>query len=134
MNFLQKYAHVGGRILLSMIFITAGLMKLQDPSAFISVLAPLKVPVSGAYALILAEIIGGAMILIGFQTRNAAIVLSCLYLSGTVLFNLTVGTQAEIMVFFQKLGLAGGFLGLLSHCSGQMSAEHLAPAKPTAAQ
>lgn len=126
MNFLRNYAHAGGRIMLSMIFIMAGLIKLDDPQAFAAVLATVGIPELGAYALIAVEIIGGTMILVGYQTPNAAIALSCLYISGAVLLNLTVGNQMEIMTFVQNLGLAGGFLILFAQGPGKLSVDNLA--------
>ncbi len=130
MKFLQSYAHTGGRILLSLIFLSAGLIKLQDPAAFVAVLEGVGLPGMAAYAVIAVEIIGGGMILIGYQTRNAAITLGCLYLAGMVLLNLRIGSQDEIMQFVQKIGLAGGFLILFAQGAGRMSMDALAEPAP----
>ncbi len=125
MNFLQNYAHAIGRVLLSMIFIMAGLIKLDDPTVFAALLESIAIPGNLVYALIAVEVIGGFMILIGYQTRNAAIILSCLYIAGAVSLNMTLSNQMEIMTFVQNLGLAGGFLILFSKGAGKMSLDNL---------
>ncbi len=124
MTFLRKYAYTSGRILLSMIFIMAGLIKLDDPAAFAALLETGGIPGTAAYPLIALEIIGGAMILVGYQTRNAAIVLSTIYFGGLILLNRTLGSQMEIMTFVQNLGLAGGFLLLFAKGPGILSVDN----------
>ncbi len=132
MNFMQNYAHAGGRILLSLIFIMDGMIKLQDPLGYASALGSIGIPGAGpyvhiaAYALIAAEILGGFMILVGYQTRNAAIALACLYLSSAILLNLSIGSRAEIMDFLQTLGIAGGFFILFAQGPGKLSLDSLA--------
>ncbi len=126
MTFVRTYAHTLGRLLLSMIFIMAGLIKLTDPAAYVALLETVNIPGIVAYGLIGVELIGGAMILVGYQTRNAAILLSALYLSGAFLLNLRTGSQLEIMTFVQNLGLIGGFLILFAQGGGRMSMDELA--------
>ncbi|MFQ5439480.1 MAG: DoxX family protein [Paracoccaceae bacterium] len=134
MTFIGSYAHSGGRILLSMIFLMSGLMKLQNPDTFITAVAALNIPQAGAYALMLAEVVGGAMILVGYQTRNVAILLSCLYLASTAILNLAVATPMEIMEFLRSLGLAGGFMVLFAQGAGKLSLDNLAEHSASAAQ
>ena len=132
MNFLQNYAHTTGRILLSLFFIMDGMIKLQYPTHYAAALGSIGIPGVGpyldiaAYALIAAEIVGGFMILVGYQTRNAAIALACLYLSSTILLNFSIGNQADFMRFLQTLAIAGGFLVLFAQGAGKLSLDGLA--------
>lgn len=124
MTFVRNYAYTLGRILLSMIFLMAGLIKLDDPAAFAALLETAGIPGIASYPLIAVEIVGGTMLLVGYQTRNAAIVLACLFFGRMILMNMTLGNQMEIMTFIQNIGLAGGFLILFSRGAGVLSVDH----------
>ena len=80
MDGMQTYAKPLGRLLMSAIFIWAGYTKLFvfGPTGTSQYFASVHIPIPeiAAWVAIIIEIIGGLMILVGYQTRWVALVLA----------------------------------------------------------
>ena len=80
MDNLKTYSVPLGRLLMSSLFIWAGYTKLFvfGPSGTAGYFASVHIPIPdvAAWIVIIIEIIGGLMILVGFQTRWVALVLA----------------------------------------------------------
>ena len=126
----QSAAALAGRVLLAFMFILAGLSKLGDIQGSMAYTASGGIPGFMVFPAIAIEAIGGLMILVGFQTRWAALALAVFCLMTGYLFHylpaqgLTGMEQMGQMINFKKnVGLAGGFLALIAAGAGALSVD-----------
>ncbi|MGD9846656.1 MAG: DoxX family protein [Variibacter sp.] len=118
------------RICLSVIFILSGFGKLVAVSGVSSMLAKhgFPQPMLFGYAVGLLEVFGGIMVLVGFATRWAALVLAAFTL-GTIFlahnFWAVDGAQymAQRTQALKNLAIVGGFLMLFACGPGRFSAD-----------
>lgn len=96
-----------GRVLMSIIFIGAGVSKLTAAEGFAGMLGGLGFPqpLIMAYLVAIFELVGGLAVLVGFQTRVAAILLALFCLASGYIAHLT-----EISALLKNVALAGGYL------------------------
>ncbi len=113
------------RILLSLLFIIAGLGKLADVAGFAGYMASGGVPAVLAWPVILLEILGGLAILVGFQTRIAALALGGFSVLAGLLFHYAPADQMQMTMLLKNLGLGGGFLLLAQTGAGAWSVDAL---------
>jgi putative oxidoreductase len=127
MDGLQTYAKPLGRLLMSAIFIWAGYTKLFvfGPTGTSQYFASVHIPIPdiAAWVVIIIEIIGGLMILVGYQTRWVALVLAIFCLVTGFGVHLPVGDQANMTNFYKNLAMAGGFLYVFAAGAGALSVD-----------
>lgn len=113
------------RILLSILFIPAGFGKLTAIGGTAGYFAGLGLPVPTVTAVVvgLIELLGGLAILIGFQTRYAAILLGVFTIATALVAHLVPFDQANQINFFKNLAIAGGFFVLAQHGAGALSVD-----------
>ncbi|HMF66274.1 MAG TPA: DoxX family protein [Phyllobacterium sp.] len=113
------------RILLSILFIPAGFGKLTAIGGTAGYFAGLGLPVPTVTVVIvgLIELLGGLAILIGFQTRYAAILLGVFTIATALVAHLVPFDQANQINFFKNLAIAGGFFVLAQHGAGALSVD-----------
>ena len=117
-----------GRILLSLLFITAGYAKLTHFSGTVGYIASSKLPMAPLLTAltICVELGGGLLILLGFLTRYAAIVLAGFSILAGIFFHnywaLPADQVANMQIHFWKnVSIAGGFLSLAAFGAGAFS-------------
>jgi len=106
-----------GRVFMSVIFIVSGFSKVVGYNAAVQYAKSHGMPVAtGAISgAIFIELIGGGMILLGFRTRLAALIV-CLFLVPTTFvfhnFWAYSGAEAQDLMFhfLKNLAIAGGLL------------------------
>jgi putative oxidoreductase len=76
------------------------------------------------WIVIIIELIGGLMILVGFQARWVALVLALFCLDTGFGIHLPVGDQANMINFYKNLVMAGGFLYVVAYGAGAMSVDN----------
>jgi putative oxidoreductase len=118
-----------GRILLAAVFIPAGLQKFGDIAGTAGYISAMNLPAATllAWAAAIFEVAAGVAILVGFQTKWAALGLAlfCVF-TGYVFHYGSSNGGADMMqmtMFFKNLGLAGGFLGLAAAGAGALSVD-----------
>jgi putative oxidoreductase len=124
------------RIFLAAIFITAGFAKLGDPGTADAAFSTagmiagrgLPMPVLLAYLAGLVELVGGVVVLVGFQTRIASWALALFSLAAGFLFHFSpTGDQMMDMInqimLMKNIAIAGGFLVLATHGAGALSVD-----------
>ncbi|TPE50487.1 DoxX family protein [Amaricoccus solimangrovi] len=118
------------RILLSYMFITAGFGKLGDIQGSMAYTASGGIPGFMVFPAIAIEALGGLAVLVGFQTRWAALALAVFCVVTGYLFHyvpaqgLTGMEQMGQMINFQKnITIAGGFLALIAAGAGAFSVD-----------
>lgn len=114
-----------GRILLSILFIFAGFGKLTAISATAGWFGSIGLPVPTVTAVVvgLVELLGGLAILVGFQTRIAAIVIALFTLGATVIAHLDFSDAMQVLMLQKNLAIAGGLLILAVVGAGALSVD-----------
>ena len=103
-----------GRALLASLFILAGAAKLFGPKPFLVHMDACGVPKFLLPGVIALELVAGALTLIGWQTRWAALALSVFCIAAAVVFHRNWSDRAERTLFLKDVELAGGLLVLAS--------------------
>lgn len=127
-NQLQNPTVLAGRVLLGLIFILAGFGKIADFNGTVGYIASGGLPIPSVVAVltILVEVGGGLLLVFGFFTRPAALVLGAFsVLSAIVFHNFWAVPEAQKMMmtteFLKNLSIAGGMLVLAAFGPGSIS-------------
>ena len=112
-----------GRVMISAIFILAGLSKLGAPAMTIGYIQSVGLPLAPvAFGLaVFIEIVGGITLLLGYRTRIVAGVLFLFALATAVFFHRNFGDQNPFIHFFKNIAMAGGLLHVLAFGGGPIS-------------
>lgn len=112
-----------GRLLLSAMFILAGWGKLTAIGATAGWFGSIGLPIPTATAVLvgLVELVGGLALLVGFQTRLAAIVLAIFTVAATLIAHLDFSDQTQMLFFQKNFAIVGGFLILAVFGPGALS-------------
>ena len=113
-----KYTMLAGRVLLAIIYFLGGFSLFGDMSGVVGYAATKGVPellVTAAFAL---KLLGGLAIIIGFQTRLAALGLVIFTLCTAFIFH-----PYPDMVFMKELSMVGGLLILAAVGPGELSVD-----------
>ncbi len=116
------------RVLLAFMFILAGWGKLGDIQGSMAYTASGGLPGFFVFPAIAVELFGGLAILVGWQTRWAALALAAFAVVTGILFHYipALGLDGydrvgQIINFQKNLAIAGGFLALASFGPGRYS-------------
>src|SRR5262245_7634775 len=99
---------LGGRALVAMLFIFAGIVKIVDPTPFLEHMNAFSVPTFLLPAVIALELGAGLAILIGWRLREAAAALAVFCVLTAVIFHYQLWIKPERTLFFKDLAIAGG--------------------------
>jgi putative oxidoreductase len=121
-------AALAGRLLIAGVFIPAGLAKLGDLAGNIAYTASGGLPGWFVFPAIALEILGGVAILVGWQTRLAALGLAAFAIAVGVLYHYIPAQGLEgfdavlqTLMFQKNLAIAGGLLVLAGFGAGTLS-------------
>lgn len=122
----KKFAAPIGRLLIALIFVMSGLNKIDNYSNVAGWMESMGVP--GVLLLlplvIVFEVLGGLAIIIGWQTRYTALLLSGFCLLSALIFHANFADQNEMIHFMKNLALSGGFLFLVAHGGGNYALDN----------
>jgi putative oxidoreductase len=117
-----------GRVLIAFIFIAAGFSKFGDIAGTMAYTASGGLPGVLGIAAAALEVAGGFAILLGWQTRAAALVLAAFTLVAGVLYHYLPAQGLEgfdqvlqLTMFNKNLAIAGGLLVLAAQGAGRLS-------------
>jgi putative oxidoreductase len=112
-----------GRVLLSLMYILAGYSKLTAIGATAGWFASIGLPVPTVTAVVvgLLELAGGLAILVGFQTRIAALVLAAFTVAATLIAHMNFADMTQFLFFQKNFAIVGGFLILAAVGAGAYS-------------
>ncbi len=127
----QNLAALVGRILVAAIFVLSGINKMGDFAGTSAMMSSVGLPMPEALlaVTILIEVVGGLMLVIGWQTRFAAAALFLFMIPVTVVFHNPwaaadgAAAQQQLIHFLKNLAIAGGLLNLLAFGAGAYSLE-----------
>jgi putative oxidoreductase len=110
-----------GRFLLALLFILEGVSKINAYGAAASYMTAFGLPPVLLLPAIGLEVVGGLLIVIGLQTRVAAIALAAFCVVTAVVFHTKFGDRNQLLHFEKDLALAGAFLLLGARGAGRLS-------------
>ena len=115
MHWLAKPAALIGRILLSLLFIIAGVMKFADLAGTEQYIQSAGLPAGLAIPAALFELISGICILVGFLVRPFALLLAGFCVVTAILFHNQINDPEQSVLFMKDITIAGGFLCLFAY-------------------
>ncbi len=112
-----------GRVLLAAVFVLSGVGKIAAPEATLGYINAVGLPLPqlaflGAVAV---ELGGGLLLLVGYQTRIAAIALAVFSIVTAVVFHSAIGDQNQFAHLLKNLAIAGGLLQVAAFGAGSLS-------------
>lgn len=132
---IQNFAALGGRLLLAAIFVISGLNKLSDFSGTAAFMSGAGLPAAEFLLVltILLEVAGGLMIVLGWHTRQLALILFLFMIPVTAVFHNPwaaadpAQAQQQMIHFLKNLAIMGGLLHLSAFGPGHFSIEARKP-------
>lgn len=124
MKHLQDLAAPIGRILLALMFVLAGLNKISGYSGMQGYMDSMGVPGALLPLVIVLEVVGGLILMLGWHTRVTAFLLAGFTLLATLIFHSNLGDQTQFLFFMKNLSIAGGLLLVVSHGAGPYSVDN----------
>jgi putative oxidoreductase len=124
MKHVQDLAAPIGRILLALMFVVAGLNKISGYSGMQGYMDSMGVPGALLPLVIVLEVAGGLLLMLGWHTRLTAFLLAGFTLLATLIFHSNLGDQTQMLFFMKNLSIAGGLLLVVSHGAGPYSIDN----------
>ena len=114
-----KLVAIGGRLLIAILFILAGITKVIDAKPFLNHMTEFGVPTFLLPAVIVLELGAGLALALGWRIREAAAALALFCVLTAVIFHHQVWIGAERTSFFKDLAIAGGLFAIAAHALAQ---------------
>ena len=110
-----------GRIFISLIFLIAGVGKIFNYEGTIGYMESFGVPDYLLIPAIIIEILFPLLVIIGYKTKLAAIILALFTISLAIIFHTDFSNQMQLMSFLKNFAIAGGFLIIFARGAGKYS-------------
>ena len=121
MNKLYDTSDLLGRILLSLIFIMAGFSKIGGYAGTQAYMESAGVPGMLLPLVILVELGGGILVVLGLFTRLSALALAGFSVLAGLLFHFKPEDQMQMMIMMKDVAMGGGFLVIAARGAGAFS-------------
>ena len=108
-----KIFDLTGRVFISGVFLLSGFSKIGNYDGTVGWMESSGLPGFLLIPAIILEILAPILIIIGYQTRIAAGVLSLFCIATAVIFHTDFSNQMQLIAFMKNIALAGGFLFLV---------------------
>ena len=102
-----------GRIFISSVFLLSGINKIGNYESSHGWMESLGVPGVLLIPAIVLEVVAPILIIVGYQVKISATLLSLFCIATAVIFHTDFSNQMQFISFFKNIGLAGGFLFLV---------------------
>jgi putative oxidoreductase len=99
-----------GRVMMALIFILAGLGKIQDPAGTTGYMQSVGLPGILLWPTIALELLGGLALAVGFKTRYVAFALAIFSVVAAAVFHRNFADQMQMIMFLKNIAMAGGLL------------------------
>lgn len=124
MDKLQQFSAPLGRLLLSIIFIFAGIGKITDYATTQGYMESVGVPGMLLPLVIAFEVLGGIAILLGYKARLIAFLFAGFSIVSAILFHQFWTDESQMISFMKNISIAGGFLMIFAHGAGAYSIDN----------
>ena len=104
-----------GRIFISALFLISAFNKIFNLDGSIGWMESFGVPGFLIYPAIVIEIVLPVLVIVGYQARIAAGILSIFCLMTAFIFHFDFSNQIQLVSFLKNIGLAGGFLFIVAN-------------------
>ncbi len=123
MSQISSIAAPLGRVLLSILFVFAGVGKIANPAGTIGYIASTGAPFPelGYGIALIVELGFGIALLVGFQARIVALVLAGFSIVTALMFHNNFADQIQMIMFLKNVTIAGGLLLVVAHGAGSLS-------------
>ncbi len=118
-----RYLPAIGRLLIALIFVMSGLSKIANPNQAMGYISAMGLPAPFLlYAIAtVIELGGGVLLLLGFQTRLAALLLAIFCVAAALGFHHNFADQNQMIHFLKNLAMTGGLLQIVAFGAGSLS-------------
>ena len=104
-----------GRILISALFLISAFNKIFNLGGSMGWMESFGVPGFLIFPAIAIELILPVLVIVGYQARIAAGILSIFCLATAFIFHFDFSDQMQFILFLKNIGLAGGFLFIVAN-------------------
>ena len=118
-----------GRIFLSALFLAEGIKKFFFQEETIMYMEDFGVPEILFFPSIFVEILFPLLLIIGYKTKIAALVMALFTLTVAIIFHTNFNSGMEMTFFLKDLAIAGGFIIILINGAGLLSIDHMQKSK-----
>jgi putative oxidoreductase len=123
---MSTIAAIIGRLLLSVIFILAGVNKIMDPGSTAGYIeSTTTLPGTLALPTGIFELVFGLALALGFMTRLAALALAGFTLLTVFFFHNEFGDQAQLTLALKNIAIAGGLLAVFAYGQVRGTYDHM---------
>lgn len=119
MEQMEKIVTIGGRALVAILFVLAGLAKILNPQPFLEHMTHFGVPTFLLPAVIALELGAGLALLIGWRIRDAAGALAIFCVMTAAIFHYQLWINTERTLFLKDLAIAGGLFVMAANAAAR---------------
>ena len=120
----MRVIEVLGRIFLSTLFLIEGTNKIFNYEETIQYMENFGVPGYLAIPAIILEILFPLLLIIGYQTKIAALVMMIFTIVVAIIFHTNFDDQMQFITFFKDIAIAGGFIIIFVNGAGKFSVDY----------
>ena len=120
----MRVIDVLGRIFLSTLFLIEGTNKIFNYEGTIQYMENFDVPEYLAIPAIILEILFPLLLIIGYQTKIAALVMMIFTIVVAIIFHTNFDDQMQFITFFKDIAIAGGFIIIFVNGAGKFSVDY----------
>lgn len=120
---MEKITQLVARIMLAHIFLIAGLQKIGGYEGTQGYMESVGLPGMLLPLVIFLEVGGGLAIIVGWQTKLAALALALFSIAAAVLFHNNFSDQMQTILFMKNIAMAGGLMLLAVYGAGGYSVD-----------
>ena len=112
-----------GRVLIAVLYLTAGFGKIAHPAETQAYIASvgLPLPLLSYFVAVVFEVGGGVLLLIGYQVRWVSLAVAAFTLVAGVLFHNHFSDQNQLIHFLKNIAIIGGLLQIAAYGAGAFS-------------
>ena len=125
----SDHAALIGRILFAAMFLVFGYGKITGYSGTVGYMGSLGLPAPSlvTFLVIIVEIGGGLLMLVGYQTRAVALLLGIYTLATAFIGHSQLGDPNQFQHFMKNIALVGGSLAFVAYGAGAYSLDAKRP-------
>jgi len=120
----MQVIEVLGRIFLSTLFFTEGINKIFNYEGTIQYMESFGVSEYFAIPAIVLEILFPSLLIIGYQTKIAALVMAIFTIVVAIIFHTNFNDHMQFITFFKDIAIAGGFIIVFVNGPGRFSLDY----------